>query len=360
MVMSRQDRASRESTETDLRAGWVPARYLAALVQALEREGVDCDVALRQSGLQREALDRPDARLARDTQTRALRELARASRRTDLGFLLGSSINLGRIEVGPLLLNASSLAQGLDKLAPYFALVTPAARLRCRTEANQLVISYTLTHALPYDAAVLMLEAIVVAGHRLMLFLLQQPSLPCRIQLPWPAPPHVERYRTLAGASLRFGAGEALTVEVLLPREQAEVPLPMADAAALAWAERHCRERLRELAQVKGLADWCRWLVYTTEERQVGQTEVASLLGVSPKTLARMLGREGTSFGALARAARHERACELLAGSGLGLAAIAQRLGYSDTANFVRAFKARSGTTPGQFKAGATTATLQG
>jgi AraC-like DNA-binding protein len=47
---------------------------------------------------------------------------------------------------------------------------------------------------------------------------------------------------------------------------------------------------------------------------------------------------------------RHARALVLLRSSGLSVKDVAQRLGYSDVANFMRAFKRWTGQTPGAFR----------
>lgn len=340
----------------------VPARYLAALVQRLEtqpedrpKEGVppfDAGAALREAGLDRARLTAPQAWLTRAEQIAALQALVRATRRSDLGFLMGLSINLGRVDlIGQMLLNARSLHDGFARLAPFFALVTPAVRLQVQADAAGLHSRFSLAHPMPYDVAVMVLEAVVVAAHRLMRFIRQERATPCQLQLSWPAPPHAAQYRALAGAEVSFGLGGAPEAALHLSAEVAEAGLPMADAAAMAQAERRCAERLAALKALRGLGAWLRWLLYATEERQPTQAEAAALLGVSERTLARLLAAEGVRFGRLARQVRHEKACELLAQPGASLAAVAHRLGYTDLSNFSRAFRALAGQTPGDYRA---------
>jgi AraC-like DNA-binding protein len=332
----------------------VPARYLAALLQRLEAEGLssaDASAALSEAGIERARLDAHEAWLTRAEQTAALQALARRSQRSDLGVLMGLSINLGRVDlVGQMLLNAHSLHDGFQRLAPFFALVTPAVRLQVLADAGGLRARFSLAHPLPYDVAVMLLEAVVVSAHRLMGFIRQEPATPCQLRLAWPAPPHAALYRTLSGAVLGFGLGGTPEAELRLSPEIAEARLPMADDAAMAEAERRCAERLRELKQLRGLGAWLRWLVYATEERQPTQAEAAALLGVSERTLSRLLAAEGGGFGRIAREVRHAKACELLAQPAPTLAAIAHRLGYTDGSNFSRAFKAMAGVTPGEYR----------
>lgn len=332
--------------------GRVPARYLAALVQALEAEGLDCRAPLRRAGLQRAALDVQGARIAREAQTAAMQALSHATGRSDLGFTMGTQVNLGRVDVaGQLLLNARTLGEGLTRLAPYFPLVTPAVRMHCAPLAHGLSVTYATAHPMPYDMALAVLEAVVVASHRLALFLLQERSLASRIELSWPTPAHAARYRELAGARVRFGAGGPPGVVVQLPAAQADAPLPMADAAALALAEQRCVALLRKLTRSSGLASWVRSMLHEVEDHLLTQAEVAALLNVSARTLSRLLEREGVQFGALSREVRHAKACALLAHDAHSLAGIAHKLGYTDAANFSRAFRVQAGMTPGTWRA---------
>ncbi|HEY2513223.1 MAG TPA: helix-turn-helix domain-containing protein [Polyangiaceae bacterium] len=77
---------------------------------------------------------------------------------------------------------------------------------------------------------------------------------------------------------------------------------------------------------------------------------VASLMHMSPRTLQRRLGDEGTSFTAALDAARFDVARALLPDLGLTLGDIAFRLGFSDLATFSRAFRRWSGKPPGQWR----------
>ena len=79
--------------------------------------------------------------------------------------------------------------------------------------------------------------------------------------------------------------------------------------------------------------------------------KAARRLQVTPRTLQRRLVDEGVSFGGLLTEVRRTQAERLLARSEEPIAAVAQQVGYADTATFARAFRGWTGTTPGQFRA---------
>jgi AraC-like DNA-binding protein len=76
--------------------------------------------------------------------------------------------------------------------------------------------------------------------------------------------------------------------------------------------------------------------------------EAAKRATMSPRTLKRRLAEQGTTFSELMDDARHQKALVLLLDPRLTIEAIAATLGYSDTANFSRAFKRWTGRTAGR------------
>ena len=79
---------------------------------------------------------------------------------------------------------------------------------------------------------------------------------------------------------------------------------------------------------------------------ELASAALARLLGVSDRTLKRRLQQEGSSFRALAQAARHARAQALLEAGHLSLTEIAAELGFADLSSFSQAFKRWSGAAP--------------
>ena len=330
----------------------VPARYLLALVRHLEAEGVSTSGSLSKAGLKLPALEHAEARINRDSLTIALQDLSRVSRRTDLGFELGLLTNIASAEmVGQMMLSAPSLAEGLRRTAPYFSLLTPSFREQYVEHTTHHVLTCTPARPLPYDMAVMGLETLAVATHRLILFLTQEKSVPCHLNVSWPAPAHVARYSSLKGLKVNFGTSDEPRYEFRLPPSVALAPLPMADARALQTAERACEQLMRNLTANRSWTEWVTLMLQSSEGHFPNQDELAGLVNVSPRTLARSLEAEGWSYRDLSKQVRHERAKALLSTSSLAVAEIARTLGYSDAANFVRAFRAVERVSPGHFRA---------
>lgn len=77
---------------------------------------------------------------------------------------------------------------------------------------------------------------------------------------------------------------------------------------------------------------------------------VAEALGYSPRTLRRHFQQAGLSFSELRNDVRRSLAMRYLKDWSQDIADIAERLGYSDPANFTKAFRGWCGVTPGQYR----------
>ncbi len=125
-------------------------------------------------------------------------------------------------------------------------------------------------------------------------------------------------------------------------------PLRFPDAAAASmWraaAERELASIGRPGAQslVEHLVD--------REGKLLGRREVSDKLGISERSLDRLLAREGVRFSELAGLQRLEKAKSALR-AGETVERAAERLGYSDARAFRRAFQKATGMSPAEFKA---------
>ncbi len=170
---------------------------------------------------------------------------------------------------------------------------------------------------------------------------------PLRVDFSFPKPPDPEIHRRFFQCPVRFDAGiNRLTIDshwlsTRLPgfdrvnskivRDQLEALLPVTSA-------RH------EI--VESLSSHLRCDIDSTTK----QSEIASLINVSERTLRRRLNRQDSSYRELRDEARYERARDLLLNSRLSIAEVADAVGYSDARAFRRAFKRWAGCLPTEFR----------
>ena len=130
-------------------------------------------------------------------------------------------------------------------------------------------------------------------------------------------------------------------------RKALEAPLRFPDRAAAAlW--RQAAERELAALPPPGARSRVQRLV-SEEGRLVGRREVSRKLGVSERSLDRLLAREGVRFSELAEVRRLEQAKTLLR-AGRTVEHVAEAVGYSDARSFRRAFQRGAGLSPVAFK----------
>jgi AraC-like DNA-binding protein len=124
-----------------------------------------------------------------------------------------------------------------------------------------------------------------------------------------------------------------------------ERPLLLSDPSALRLARAQCERELDALHQHGDLVARMQSLVFRQDGGQPKLGELAHQSHTSVRTLERKLRDQGTSYSKLRDQARRSTALDLLS-TELSVEEIAARLGYSDAANFTRAFRRWTGQSP--------------
>lgn len=163
-------------------------------------------------------------------------------------------------------------------------------------------------------------------------------------------PPYYERVAHLLPGGIRF---EQPQNRLVFPSSILDLPLLSADPVATELAREQCERELSRIsreAQEDPIVSRTRALMKSPERGFLAAEAVALRLKVSPRTLKRRLAEQGTSYSDLLDTLRQERAALLLEDPELSVQEIADRVGYSDNANFTRAFKRWTGLTPQAFR----------
>jgi AraC-like DNA-binding protein len=183
-----------------------------------------------------------------------------------------------------------------------------------------------------------------------MQFLINQPGLSFRIELPYPAPAHAHEYYPLFGDDVRFDCPHG---RISFPEEWLEAQLPSSNPALLALYEGECKRLLADLEGKVSLTEQTLQLLRRLEGHYPQMPQVASMLNLSPRTFRRRLETEQASFQQLLDQVRAEHASHYLRSTELPLLSIAYMVGFNDVSNFRRAFIKWTGHTPGAIRSGA-------
>jgi AraC-like DNA-binding protein len=325
----------------------IPARYYAHMVEALQALGVEPAPLLEAARIRPQQLKKTEATLSLAQVERLVAEALRITRRSDLALDFGRAVKLSsHTIVGYAILSSPDFDYALRLAARHFRLIMPAFRMRYRRDARHVVLSWEPALPMSHACLSLHIEAIASATHFELRELLRERLPDYQLQLSIAAPPHAKRYRELTGATVSFERPGGPGLSMIFPARVASLTLPLADESALRMAESRCSELVRSALAGGKVADWVRMMLREASGGMPSLTELAHTLNLSARTLDRYLGREGASFRELSRRARHDKAKALLGEGRLSVTQVALELGYTDAANFTRAFRREARVTP--------------
>jgi AraC-like DNA-binding protein len=325
----------------------LPAAYLLQVVEQVRALGVDVDVWLLRAGLTAETLAATAGDLPLHTFERLVLDGLTLTREPALGLFVGQRLQVQTHGVlGYAAQSSGSVRQALGLLGTFIR--TRFSLVALTVDEGRATVRVRFDETLPLGAVQRpVLEAVVLAVKNLLDAISMGACHFEAASFPFAAPAYAPLARQLFACDVRYGAPWA---GLTLPRGVLDVPLRAADPIALREAVNICERELERVASAVTYAGRVRRLLL---ERQHGfpSLEVAARqLFLTPRTLHRRLVDEGTSFRALLEDVRHRLAVEHLKVGRFSLEELAWTLGYTDFANFRRAFKRWEGVPPGEYR----------
>jgi AraC-like DNA-binding protein len=127
--------------------------------------------------------------------------------------------------------------------------------------------------------------------------------------------------------------------------------MPQANVHTAKLSQAQCEALLSARRAREGVAGRVRGMLMSEPGQSPDMERVAKELATTSRSLRRRLTEEGTSFRVLVDEVRETLAEQLLATAGLNVDAVAERLGFANTAGFTSAFKRWKGVPPGTWRA---------
>lgn len=338
-----------------------PRRTALGIFRHIERSAVaphEVLAILRASGLPPIALEEPDIPITREQQLECMsRLIARMDPKmsvphhaTEVG--LGVHVTMFGM-LGLSVMYAPSLRECLRVFTTYAELSWGHSRLVAVREGDDVFLSYVMDESLPAGAReggdALRNYCVTLdlsATMQMVANIFGERYWPTEVWLPFPAPHDHQRMTRRLACPVRFDAPEARVYQ----RASIATAVPIhANAFVFRAYEKLTHQLAQRLRTDIDLAEQVRRLLWVSSPPP-DRESVASMLALSPRTLARKLEAEGTSYGELQREVRYARSREYLRNRTLQIAEISDRLGFSDAAAFTRAFRAWSGMAPSAWR----------
>jgi len=327
-----------------------PLYQLLPLIRRLEAAGVAPEAALRGSGVAAAALADPCALLSRRQLIAVLENFLRLAAPADGALALGLGCRLSDLGLAGYAMHCSArLREGYTFALRHQALSLPVAELALLETADEACWIIGVATEVAKDAALLRF----VLGYQAGMLLAVQRHLagPAaglrRASFACPAPPDAAAYGALLACPVEFDAGQT---RLHFARGALDQPPPGAHAPTLLLIEQACDAMLSRTGMGGGLIGAIQRTLMTQPQRLATIGQMASQLGLHPRTLRRRIAHEGASYRVIVDQLRFRLAARYLADSDLTHEAISERLGFSDASSFRRAFKRWARQSPKAFR----------
>lgn len=327
-----------------------PPSQIAALARLLQAEGVPAAAALAGTGLDAAELDDVACRTSVAQLVAACRNALALSSSAGLAFRLGSTLHLpDHGTYGQMLLACDSVRDYFRLAEQYQGLWACALTLEARIDSAGAgwVVTDTAVRELPLALRTFLVEQQFAQLQTRFHDLLGPDCRPALACFSHAAPAHAARYAEHLQCPCVFGWHRhelRYDADALARRPRLANPYTR---AALQSA---CESLLADIEACLGFAGKVHLILRRLPDPGAGMKAVASALKMTDRTLRRRLAGEGTSFSDIADQVRCSVARQHLQRPGASIEQVAALTGFSDAANFRRAFLRWTGMTPAQFR----------
>ncbi len=323
------------------------AASASAIAEAVETYGCEPRTLFRKAGIDIEAMLKPGARYPMRAMIR-LWHVARVETGDPcIGLIAGQKLKPPALHaLGLSWLASPTLLDGLRRIERYAQIANSALCISVLENGNDvlLTLGFEAENIDPADEAVDATFAVIVKTCRLMA---ENHFAPRAVTFNHADNGHVSQYIDYFRSPVRFAA-EANAIHFDL--ETLRRPLP-AGNRDLAHHNDKLAERYLATLNPERVQDKVKELLLTLlPSGTTCQKTVASNLHRSVSSLQRQLKAEGVSYRQIVEETRLSLAKELVTEQRYSLSQIAYLLGFSDQANFSRAFKRWTGRTPTSFR----------
>lgn len=326
----------------------LPVQYLRLIADLLAGMRMDVPAWLQRHGLDEARLAQADGALPLAPFRALIHDALACTGEPALGLLVGERLRINTHGMlGYAALNSSTLRQALTLFERFVPVRTTLVAVRQEVVGDTVRVHVEPAAALDGLESVV-LEAVMLTVKNLVDHITLGACPVRAVCFDGPAPSYAALATALFRCDVRYGAGWH---GLVLPLADIDRPLSTADPASFEEAARICQRELDRRHADDALSNRVRRLLLDKPTGFPSLVVTARLFNMTPRTLHRRLQDEGTTFARLLDEVRHHLALQHLKAGRLTLQEIAFHLGYTDPANFRRAFKRWEGVAPSAWMA---------
>ena len=314
------------------------ATKLAAVYDALIDQGIAAEQILRGVEVRPEAVHAPDTRISRGQLVTAYQNAIRHSTDRHLPYRIGTTIHVSTYGMyGYAILCCPDFRKVMDFAMRYHALATPLAAIEF-VEDGELASwrIEPILHSVADRQLYRFIAELQIGIHISLMRDVMGPAFaPQEIHLSYPQADDFGLTAELAGCDIRF---MQKANRIVFKSSWLDRAAQLGNRATYPMILAMCEDLLGDLTLRVGAAGRIRAILLRDISDPPTFEATARLLGVNPRSLRRQLQQQGISFRGLRDELRTQLAIKYLRSTNLPNEEIAMALGFSDAANFRRAF----------------------
>jgi AraC-like DNA-binding protein len=323
-----------------------PIQYVRQIADLLADMGIDLEQWLGCAGLNDAVLADANWSVTYEEYQCLISNAIKMSSEPALGLLVGERLRItSHGMLGFAAMNCASLRQAILLFEDFVQLRFSLISIHLEVVDNEAQVHFAVTQPLA-ELEIPVIEAVVLAVKNLLDHISMGLCQISRVNFANADPGYGELATDLFKCQVHY---EQAWDGFVLPLEVIDEPLDAADPASFDEAARICQHELEKRDAQISLSTSVRRLMLDKQSGFPSLSVTARLFHMTPRTLHRRLKEEGTSYQTILDEERHRLALQYLQNSKCSIQEIAFNLGYTDPANFRRAFKRWEKMTPSEY-----------
>ncbi|SDX40686.1 AraC family transcriptional regulator [Marinobacter mobilis] len=322
----------------------LPNHYILQIIAIVEDLGIPTDAWLSHLGVNPDKSEESLVTMPWSTFRQLLLDAGRFSNDKALGLMIGERLLINTHGIlGYAALSSGSARQIVQLLERYLVLRTDLVTMETSERDGALWLHFFENRPLE-DVRRPITEAIVLAVRNILDFTTMGTCDIREVTFPFEGDEKLaENVFRCPVAYNRERAGFSL------PLESIDIPLKMANTVSFQEALKVCQQELDQLPAATTWSARIRRLMLQSRHGFPSLEMTARRFHVTPRTLHRRLIDEGTSYRAVLEGVRHQLSIRYLENGQMTIQEISFALGYSDIANFRKAFKRWESVPPSEY-----------
>lgn len=324
---------------------WVNS--LVVLARQMEKLGIDTPALLSGSRIHSDDLDNPDFYVTSEQERQVIRNIITLTTDPKIGLAIGQHYHIGiHGHLGIAAASSETLFDAARIFFQYMSLTLTHFQYDLKVKGKLAFMSMKELIDLK-DLRTIICEREVVSVLRMTSDILGT-AIPLKeVWFAYPKPSYSSAYQDVFKCPVRFNANEHMLV---YDSKYLFVSLPLANPLLRKAYEKECRQLYFRLEMQETVTDRVRKEILFIKNGIPTLVKLAKHLNMSPRTLRRRLNEEGTSYKVLSADTLKNKAINLIQTTSQPIEQISLELGYSDLANFYRAFKRWTGHNPSFYR----------